>query len=216
MESEPLSLKDKFRFLCHSGLECFNVCCRNINLFLMPYDIVRIKNRLGISSTEFLKKYTTWHIGYYTGLPVVTLKTKPKCPFVSDEGCTIYEDRPGSCRLYPLARVKVGDEEYYYVIREEFCKGFEEEKEWTVEEWVRDQGAEKYNEMNDLFMELISAKNECKRELSREEVETIYTACFDLDRFRYIVYREGYDVFDFDDEKLMKFAIKWVIEEILR
>ena len=216
MESKPLTLKDRFKFLCHKELECFNKCCRRVNLFLMPYDIIRIKNRLGISSSEFLRKYTTWHIGYYTGLPVVMLKMNPECPFVSDEGCTIYEDRPGSCRLYPLARVKIGNEEYYYIIREDFCKGFEEDRVWTVEEWIKDQGAEKYNEMNDLFMELISAKNRLGRELNERELELIYMACFDIDRFRDFITKAGYDVSDYSDEELIRFSIKWVIKEVLK
>ncbi len=215
MESEPLTLKDKFKFLCHKGLECFNECCKNQNLFLTPYDVIRMKNRLKITSTEFLKKYTTWHIGYYTGLPVVMLKMEPKCPFVSEEGCTIYEDRPSSCRLYPLARVKIGNEEYYYIVKEDFCKGFEEDKEWTVEEWIKDQGAEVYNRMNDVFMELISAKNRCKRELSEDEIKMVYTACFDIDRFREYL-SENYDVLSYSDEELMVFAIKWVIKNILQ
>jgi Fe-S-cluster containining protein len=25
-----------------------------------------------------------------------------RCPFVTDKGCSIYEDRPEACRLYPV------------------------------------------------------------------------------------------------------------------
>ena len=47
-----------FSFQCHSGLACFNKCCRNINLFLYPYDVLRLRKKLGISSDDFLDKYT--------------------------------------------------------------------------------------------------------------------------------------------------------------
>ena len=30
---------DTFSFRCHPEVECFNRCCRNLNLFLYPYDL---------------------------------------------------------------------------------------------------------------------------------------------------------------------------------
>jgi len=181
----------------------------------MPYDVIRIKNNLGLTSTEFLKKYTKCQIGYNSGLPVVLLKMRDdlKCPFVSDEGCTIYKDRPSSCRLYPLVRMRSKDEEYYFIIREEHCKGFEEAKEWTVREWLKDQGVEKYNEMNDVFMELISAKYESGKTLNQDELQLFYLACYDVDRFREFVTSRSLDVEEKilkDDEELVKFGIRWL------
>ncbi len=43
-----LSLDDTIQFNCHKGIACFNKCCQQIDLTLAPYDIVRLKNRLGI------------------------------------------------------------------------------------------------------------------------------------------------------------------------
>ena len=37
---------DTFTFRCHPGISCFNLCCRNLNLFLHPYDVVRLKKNL--------------------------------------------------------------------------------------------------------------------------------------------------------------------------
>ena len=48
--------KSTFRFACHPGVSCFTQCCRKLDLFLYPYDIIRLKKRLGISSEEFLDK----------------------------------------------------------------------------------------------------------------------------------------------------------------
>jgi Fe-S-cluster containining protein len=80
-----------------------------VNQLLTPYDILRLKRHFGISSAEFLETYTTQHIGPETRLPVVSLKTDASdghtCPFVSPEGCRVYENRPSSCRTYPLARM---------------------------------------------------------------------------------------------------------------
>ncbi len=48
---------DNFNFRCHPGIACFNRCCRNLNLFLYPYDVVRLKKRLQISTDNFIDKY---------------------------------------------------------------------------------------------------------------------------------------------------------------
>ena len=39
---------DSFAFRCHPDIACFNRCCRNLNLFLYPYDVIRLKGALGI------------------------------------------------------------------------------------------------------------------------------------------------------------------------
>ncbi len=180
MDEYDLVPVDRFRFRCYKGIECFNRCCRNLSIALTPYDVLRLRMNLGLNSTEFLRKYTTWHIGQVTGLPVVTFKSGD-CPFVTLEGCSVYKDRPTSCRLYPLARVKAGGVEKYYLLREEFCMGHEENVEWDVQQWLRDQGVEKYNEMNDLFYEIIATKLRFGVELDKEDIDRIYTACFDTD-----------------------------------
>jgi hypothetical protein len=210
MESEVqdlvyLSKEDRFTFFCYRGIECFNECCKNLNLILTPYDVLRLKRALDMTSSEFLKVYTEWHIGYATGLPVVTLKMNQdgNCPFVSKDGCMVYRDRPTSCRLYPLVRMKKGDSVFYYLLKEEFCRGFEKEKEWSIEEWLRDQEVEPYNRMNDEFMKVILAKAQITRELNSGEVEEVYTACFDLDKFR-IERKLG----DIDDLEVLKRGIE--------
>ncbi len=219
--SRKLGFDDRFRFSCYKGIECFNMCCSDLNLFLTPYDIIRIKNNLGLPSGEFLEKYTAWHIGPETGLPVVVLKMlNGRCPFVSDEGCRIYGDRPGACRLYPLVRMKSREEEYYYILVEDFCAGLKKEKEWTVRDWLRDQGAEKYNEMNDIFMELVLGMYSSGRRLNDEEMQRFYLACYDIDTFRRTV-REGVLPIDVDervlkdDEKLMILGIQWLKQSLL-
>jgi len=211
--SRKLTHNDTFRFSCYKGIECFNKCCNDLNLLLTPYDIIRIKNNLGITSSEFLEKYTIRQIGPSTGLPVVVLKLKDKkCPFVSEDGCTIYKDRPGACRLYPLVRMRSKNEEYYYILREDFCAGFKEEKEWTVGEWLEDQGANRYNEMNDVFMELVLGIYTTGKKLNDEELQKFYMACYDVDRFReFALANLGVsDEVIRDDEKLIEFGIEWL------
>ena len=61
---------DKFRFRCHKDISCWTNCCHNTNLFLMPYDILRLKKRLGLDSLLFLDTHTKNSIDPATGLPV--------------------------------------------------------------------------------------------------------------------------------------------------
>lgn len=229
---KKLALDDTFKFSCHPGIKCFNHCCADLNQFLTPYDIFRLKKRLKLSSGDFLKQYTTHHIGPGSGLPVVTLKMMEhenlKCPFVSKDGCTVYSDRPGSCRTYPLARIvqrkqnKETCDEFHVVIKEPHCLGFNNQKEWTVREWKLGQEVRHYNEMNDLLMDIISLKNRSGRKrLTQKENELFYLACYDLDRFRDLVFEKDflttYSVGDEttkdlgkNDVALIRFGIEWI------
>ena len=166
----PLSKQDTFRFECSPNVPCFNECCRDLNQFLTPYDILRLKNHFGLTSGEFLEQYTTQHVGPESGLPVVTLRPKGGhdliCPFVSPGGCTVYDNRPSSCRTYPLVRAlsrsrQTGEiTEQFMVLQEAHCLGFREHGKQTVRQWIDDQEIAIYNEINDKLMQIISLKNQ--------------------------------------------------------
>lgn len=231
-DSRQLKDEDKFCFSCTADKPCFTNCCHDLNLVLMPYDIVRLKRRLGMSTTEFLKKYTSVHVGFGSGLPVVMLKMEGaylKCPFLDeDKGCSVYEDRPGACRSYPLARLaqrskdKEGVEEFYYIVREPDCKGFHDGKEWSVRDWKEHEGLEKYNEMNDLFGEILQAKTESGvSSLHADQIEIFYMGCYDIDAFRtfflespnlerYMESDETLRKIAEDEDELLRYAIGWV------
>jgi len=233
---QKLSIDDTFQFACCPGIVCFNRCCGDLNQFLTPYDIIRLKRNLKCTSGEFLNRYTTHHIGPRSGLPVVTLKMGQhenlSCPFVSEAGCTVYPDRPGSCRIYPLARIlrrkpnQDACEEWHIVIREPHCLGFEEPREWTVREWRQGQGVNPYDAMNDLLMDIISLKNRTsKSRLTHQENALFYMASYDLDRFRDAVFEKRLwealavemgvvEALSEDDVALMRFGIELIKKEL--
>jgi Fe-S-cluster containining protein len=96
---EPIELKldDTIQFRCHKGIACFNKCCENMDISLTPYDNIRLKNRLGMSSKEFVAVYTAPFQMDAHGMPGLKLITKPgttACAFLKPEGCSVYEDRP--------------------------------------------------------------------------------------------------------------------------
>lgn len=230
-----LSPNDKFRFSCTSNQSCFNECCRDLNQFLTPYDILRLKKSLGISSGEFLITYTSHHKGPETGLPVITLKASSAsgsiCPFVTPSGCRVYKDRPSSCRTYPLARLVSRNREseslseYYMMIKEKHCLGFSEVKEQTVSEWITEQGIEPYNRMNDMLMEIISLKNQIiPGELDIKSGYLFRMALYDLDKFREHLHSNKIQTNDFneeeikaseqDDTALLKIAFSWIKQNL--
>jgi Fe-S-cluster containining protein len=137
-----------FHFNCHRDVSCFTSCCAKLRLILTPYDIIRMKKRLGLSSGEFLERYTDTLLHDHPRFSMIRLNMRDdegqRCPFVTGQGCCIYEDRPGSCRLYPLGRASTlvpggqadAAREQYFVVHENHCEGFKEERAWTLEGWV--------------------------------------------------------------------------------
>ncbi len=106
---------DTFKFGCHPGVSCFNTCCSDVNVFLSPYDVLRLTERLGISSTEFLEKYTLLPVHRDMTTPVVVLRMgedeAKRCPFLTEDGCGVYTDRPWPCRMYPVGLAASRDTE---------------------------------------------------------------------------------------------------------
>ena len=201
-EMTAVSLEDELTFECSPANSCFNDCCRDLNQFLTPYDILRLKNNLEMNSSDFLRKYTSMHKGPETGLPVICFKPDPAagyaCPFVTENGCSVYPDRPGSCRLFPLARAISRNREtgkvteHYALINDPGCKGFGKVGGRSVKDWINTQDVRIYNEMNDRMMEIITLKNTIMPgKLEGPPADAFHLACYDLDNFRKEVFENG-------------------------
>jgi len=183
---QPLQ-DQRFRFVCDKSLPCFTRCCADLNLVLTPYDVLQLRTRLNLSSEAFLKTRTTVDVDQNYAIPLVKLRMNDDemrhCPFVSPEGCVVYEHRPSACRLYPLGRaasqIHQGHKtaEYYFIVKESHCLGLNKEREWTVQEWIADQGLEKYNAINDIFIDM-TASHRVKmiKKLSEQKLQMYYMA----------------------------------------
>lgn len=242
---EKLSLKTRFRFRCHKGIKCFTRCCSNIDILLTPYDIIRMKKRLDISSTEFLLRYTYFKVDERSSLPHIFLMMSNdegrRCPFVTPDGCTIYPDRPANCRYYPIGQGTlkkqgkdgVEEEEFYFYIREPHCLGYKEKKEWTVESWRVDQGVDVYDSMNREWKGINLRRDiPGQTELDKKKQVMFYIASYDIDSFRDFVFESGFlKLFEIDDLtvkrirddeiELMRFGFRYLkyilmIEKTLR
>jgi uncharacterized protein len=233
-----LTKDSRFKFRCHPKVRCFTACCSNVNIALPPYDLLRLRKRLGLAADEFIKQYGEIQILDKTLFPVVTLKMrddeKKSCPFVTPEGCTVYEDRPNICRYYPVgmatlrkADAEGGKDEFYFMTKEEHCKGFEEDKQWTIGEWRADQGADLYDEMNRGWMEILIKKKSHGQGKEFPEIknEMFFKMSFDTDYFRAFVFNSTFlELYDIpaeriekvrtDDTELLKLAYEWLRQAI--
>jgi Fe-S-cluster containining protein len=228
-----VGLKNRFKFKCHPGVSCFTKCCRGINIILTPYDVILLKNRLGLSSEEFLAIYTEPHIMEKTDLPVVTLKLlddeQQSCPFVRDDGCIVYQDRPTTCRYYPLGVASLthkegaDDEGFYFFVDEAHCRGFEEDQQWTVAEWRKDQGVDRHDDINAEWTDLVVRKRSfpVNIKLTEQSKQMFFLASYNIDKFREFVFSssflERYDIdaatqekIKADEIELLNFGMRWL------
>ena len=220
-----LGLEDTFHFGCHPGIDCFSQCCQDINILLTPFDIVQMKNHLGISSTEFLKTYTKTLFAPETSLPAVQFKMNEeggkRCYFVSQSGCKIYQHRPWPCRMYPLD-ISVDGEGFVPMVESSRCLGLKDDQTWQLQGWFEDQGLEPYNHWNLRFAEMTEDERLTNwRKEHPGAVEIFYLACYDLDRFREQVFEQSlHEMVDphpidleklrTDDLALLDFAFVWL------
>ncbi len=230
-EGPRLEMKDKFCFHCHPGVECFNHCCHDVTIFLTSYDILRARARLGITTGDFLDRYCIMPFSKGMRYPVVHLKMnendEKSCPFLDEnKGCSIYDDRPWACRMYPLGRAAAPEgskeESFFFLLKEDFCKGHGEEKEQTVGDWIGDQGIIEYENMGRLFQDIVQHEKLLEGdELSPEQMNMLHMVLYNLDTFRRFVLESSFlKKFDLDEEKieqvkgddfaLMKLGVEWL------
>ena len=199
------------KFRCYKGIECFNACCRDIDITLTPYDILRLKQRLGITSTEFLAKYTyPFEFGKNSiaGVKMLPVEGGTECRFMTEEGCSVYQDRPTACRYYPvgLLSLRRADENFdrasYALVKEDHCKGHLEEREITIRDYRKEQGLEEYDEKGRGWRQLVLKMKSAGPAIgkpSQASLQFFFMACYDLDRFREFVKSEGFNAtFDID------------------
>jgi hypothetical protein len=83
-----------------AGIDCTTCanCCKEVKPTFSEEDVARLSGRLGVARQEFIDAHLQ--------------KTKPgqenpwttctlPCPFLKENKCSVYEDRPADCRNYP-------------------------------------------------------------------------------------------------------------------
>lgn len=221
------------QFSCHKGIGCWNACCSNIDISLTPYDIIRLKQRLGISSTAFLDTYTVPYEMEKDGIAGVKLRPVENgtaCRFMTPEGCAVYEDRPTACRYYPVALLSMRkqdectDTQSYALVKEAHCKGHDEIRRLTIADYRREQGLEEYDELARGWRQLVLKKKSAGPAVGAPSLRSrqlFFMACYDVDSFRDFVASEGFGrlfklsaeekaMLMADDVELMQFAFRFL------
>ncbi len=234
LSGKRLENSDIFSFHCHFGLKCFNQCCRNLNLFLYPYDVIRLKNRLGITSERFIDKYVDIVLRDNNYFPEVLLcmsENKEKtCPFLTESGCSVYTDRPDACRTFPIEQGILYDaekkktESIQFFRPPDFCLGQYENRNWTVKTWIMDQDAVFYNRMTARWAGI---KYLFRTDPWRGEGpdgprgKMAFMATYNLDQFRDFLFNSSFlkryrvnpliiDKIKKDDVELLKLSFDWI------
>jgi hypothetical protein len=131
--------------------------------------------------------------------------------------------------MYPLGLASSKDtedgwrgERFYFLLREEGCKGFGEAKEWTVKEWMDDQEVDAHDEWGEAFKELTLHRFfEDYGPLPSSKMEMFFNATYDLQKFREFVFGSTLlQRFDVDEdfiqqmresnEALLRFGFLWI------
>lgn len=227
-----------FRFRCHPGVSCYKACCRRLELYLYPYDVLRLKNCLAISSSCFMREHTRLAPGSHPYFPAVMLRMaaneEQTCPFLAEKGCAVYRDRPSACRTYPLERAVEKTRQggqlraHHFLTHHSYCQGHVEDHWYTLRQWERDQALHEYTQMNDLWAEVDAffATNPWQGEgVAGPRQQLAFMACYNLDDFRGYVaqhdlLRRGNLDKDRrrrivrDDAELLKFGFSWLLAEL--
>ncbi len=218
---KKLTLDSSLQFQCHPGVSCFTACCGGIKIVLTPYDILTLCKRLEMPAHQFLQEYAQPVYLEKTDMPGVMIKLREdnnKCPFVTSEGCSVYSDRPTACRYYPVGMADfheggsrdsdgnekvAAEEKFFFTVREPHCKGFDENKQWTVREWRQDQGVDVRDEMNKEWLRLVMRRKSFGHQasLSEQAKRMFFMASTDLQTFRRFVFESSFlDIYDIEDE----------------
>lgn len=220
LPGRQLAPNETFNFSCHAGLNCFNQCCRNLNLFLYPYDVLRLKQHLGMTSGQFIDTHTDLVMREGNHFPDVLLtmadNDQQTCPFLSEAGCTVYEDRPYSCRMFPVEQGALFNDDsqkpelVYFYRPPDFCQGQNESQTMTPQDWIDDQEAVKYVRRTQQWAEVkaLFAADPWKGAGPYSPMaKMVFMAAYNVDDFR---------AFVFESTFLKRFKVKQAVLKKLR
>ncbi len=230
-----LAPEETFNFRCHSGLACFNQCCRNLNLFLYPYDVLRLSRCLGISTDSFIDEYVDIVLREGGAFPEVLLRMaendEKTCPFLTDSGCRVYTDRPDTCRTFPVEQGALFDAAtghcsvIHFFRPPDFCLGRHESAQWTAASFEQDQEARRYHDMTlqwAAIRRLFDNDPWGVEGPQGNRAKMAFMATYNLDRFREFIFSSSFfkryrvkpalqKKLRTSDEALLLFGFDWVL-----
>lgn len=235
LEGRPLASGERIAFRCHAGLACFNTCCRDKRLPLLPYDVLRLRRALGLPSQELLARHAVLELDPASGWPVlrIGLEADGRCPFVGEAGCTVYADRPTCCRIYPLSRAArlgaaPGDppSERFHALEPPGCLGWGEPRELTLDALLEEQGLPPYHAANNRLLRLLLHPARPRPlDLDDRKLHAVILALYNLDLWREAIAAPGIaarfglpdarlEAARASDESLLELGQDWLAAEL--
>lgn len=225
MEFQELGSGSSFSFDCGPHLACFTECCRKLKLILTPYDCLKLKTHLNLSSDRFLEEYCD--LKYEEGLfPFYYLRMREdeSCPFLSPSGCRVYEARPAACRLYPVGRGSTfvtKEKELFFLVRERHCLGHQVQKHWSISEWLAHEGVVEYDRANAPWVQIVTSTNRIPKQGIEKKLKMFLMASYNIDKFREFVFGTKFfqifpseeakrEIYKEDDTALLRLAMEFL------
>ena len=234
-----LTPEDTFAFNCRRDLECWNRCCHGADITLTPQCILRLSRHLKLAPSEFLLRHTVPAINDKADLPVAKMRSagedgRGACPFSTEDGCSVYDARPATCRYYPLGMVtmKMKDmetrDDFFFLVKENHCLGHCEAKTQNVGEFRGEQGVADYDRVNrgwlDILMKMASWKvlgGPMGKSPSPQTKKMFFMATTDVKALRrfvlgtkflevYDIAPEAVEIIKTDDEALLLLGQDWM------
>lgn len=100
----PLAPESPLPFRCAG---CGSCCRGRRDLLLSGYDLYRLAVRLDLPPETVAEGFCDRYPGPATGFPALRIRPRKdtgSCPFLIDSRCTVHEERPLACALYPLGQ----------------------------------------------------------------------------------------------------------------
>lgn len=126
-------------------------CCRDKVIPLNPYEIARIAEHLGVTTTAALASFTD------SGGAALRTKDDGRCTFFDEgSGCTVHPARPLACRLYPLGRYvdAEGRELFAEIAPQEGSEGIYG-RSGVVDDYLRAQGVDPYLKATARYLDVL-------------------------------------------------------------
>jgi len=129
---------------------------------------------------------------------------------------------------YPLVATELEfgaqEETHYFLVQEEHCKGHDEERELTIQEYLKEQGTAYHDEMNKEWLQIMLKKRSAGPTvgaLPESTLQMFFMCSYDMDRFRRFVLSDAfcttyaledsvYAALEKDDIPLMQFGVKFM------
>lgn len=175
LPAESLEADGAFSYVCNRCRRC----CSGKRIRVNPYEVYRLARGLAMTTTEFIGRHTTEF-----GTELARMQDG-RCVFLGDQGCTVHENRPLVCRLYPLGRrVTAGEPDRFHHLEPHAHSEGNFGNGGTVAGYLDAQGAGPFMHAADVYLEVVASLARTLARLNEQPDESnanVTTTWLDID-----------------------------------